>query len=179
MGEIAISQHGDKEMAQLNGIDVDELREYVDTVAQDPKEADRNPLVVARWVGGERAEVTLPPGEAHVFFGGDGEPNAMKMLLASLAACDVDLVANRASLLGVQIESLTVEATGHFNVVRYLGLDGPEGPGYDQIAYTVRLKTAGATSDQLAELRRACERASPVGDTLRRSVALSLEFDGS
>jgi len=60
------------------------------------------------------------------------------------------------------------------NVVRYLGLDGPEGPGYDQIAYTVRLKTAGATSDQLAELRRACERASPVGDTLRRSVALSL-----
>jgi hypothetical protein len=43
MGEIAISQHGDNEMAQLNGIDVDELREYVDTVAQDPKEADVTP----------------------------------------------------------------------------------------------------------------------------------------
>ena len=166
-------------MERVNGIDVDELRDYVATVAQDPMEADRDPVVVARWVGAERAEVTLPPGEAPVFFGGDGEPNAVKMLLASLAACDVDLVANRASLLGVKIESLTVEATGHFNVLRYLGLDAPDGPGYDRIAYTVRLKTRGATSEQLAELRRACEEASPVGDTLRRSVALSLEFDGS
>ena len=150
-------------MERLNGIDVDELRDYVATVAQDPMEADRDPVVVARWVGAERAEVTLPSGEAPVFFGGDGD----------------DLVANRASLLGVKIESLTVEATGHFNVLRYLGLDAPDGPGYDRIAYTVRLKTQGATSEQLAELRRACEQASPVGDTLRRSVALSLEFDGS
>jgi len=150
-------------MERLNGIDVDELRDYVATVAQDPMEADRDPVVVARWVGAERAEVTLPSGEAPVFFGGDGD----------------DLVANRASLLGVKIESLTVEATGHFNVLRYLGLDAPDGPGYDRIAYTVRLKTRGATSEQLAELRRACEEASPVGDTLRRSVALSLEFDGS
>ena len=150
-------------MERLNGIDVDELRDYVATVAQDPMEADRDPAVVARWVGAERAEVTLPSGEAPVFFGGDGD----------------DLVANRASLLGGKIESLTVEATGHFNVLRYLGLDAPDGPGYDRIAYTVRLKTRGATSEQLAELRRACEEASPVGDTLRRSVALSLEFDGS
>jgi hypothetical protein len=96
-----------------------------------------------------------------------------------LAACDVDLVANRASLLSVKIESITVQATGHFNVLRYLGLDAPHGPGYDRIAYTIRLKTRGATSEQLAELRRACEQASPVGDTPRRSVALSLEFDGS
>ena len=150
-------------MERVNGIDVDELRDYVATVAQDPMEADRDPVVVARWVGAERAEVTLPSGEAPVFFGGDGD----------------DLVANRASLLGVKIESLTVEATGHFNVLRYLGLDAPDGPGYDRIASTVRLKTRGATSEQLAELRRACEQASPVGDTLRRSVALSLEFDGS
>ena len=150
-------------MERLNGIDVDELRDYVATVAQDPMEADRDPVVVARWVGAERAEVTLPSGEAPVFFGGDGD----------------DLVANRASLLGVKIESLTVEATGHFNVLRYLGLDAPDGPGYDRIASTVRLKTRGATSEQLAELRQACEEASPVGDTLRRSVALSLEFDGS
>ena len=115
-------------MERLNGIDVDELRDYVATVAQDPMEADRDPVVVARWVGAERAEVTLPSGEAPVFFGGDGD----------------DLVANRASLLGVKIESLTVEATGHFNVLRYLGLDAPDGPGYDRIAYTVRLKTRGA-----------------------------------
>jgi uncharacterized OsmC-like protein len=166
-------------MAHVNGIDVDALREFVASVERDPAGADRDPVVVARWAGSERAEVAFPSGEAPVFMGGDGEPSAMKMVLASLAACDVDLVANRAALLGVEIESLTVEATGHFNVRRYLGLDAASGPGYDRIAYTVRLKTAGGTPEKLAELRRACEQASPVGDTLRRQVALSLRFDAS
>jgi len=40
----------------------------------------------------------------------------MKLLLMSLAAGDVDLIANRASPLGIEIESLTVEASGHFNL---------------------------------------------------------------
>jgi uncharacterized OsmC-like protein len=166
-------------MAQLNGIDVDELREYVASAARDAAVADRDPVVVARWAGGERAEVAFASGEAPVFVGGADEPSAMKMVLASLAACDVDLVANRAALLGVEIESLTVEATGHFNVSRYLGLDATAGSGYDRIAYTVRLKTRGGTPGQLAELRRACEQASPVGDTLQRHVDLSLRFEAS
>lgn len=135
--------------------------------------------MVARWLGAERAEVTVSPDDAPVFIGGDGEPNSMKMVLASLTACDVDVVVNRAALLGIEIESLTVEATGHFNVQRYLGLDAPQGPGYDRIAYAVRLKTKGATREQLAELRRACEHGSPVGDTLVRSVAISFAFEGS
>ncbi len=166
-------------MSQLNGIDMDGLRAYVAKVRGDPTVADRSPVAVARWVGADRAEVTLASGEAPVFVGGEGEPSAMKLLLVALAACDVDLVANRASLLGVEIESLTVEATGHFNVQRYLGLDVPHGPGYDRVACTVRLKTRGATREQLAELRRACEGASPVGDTLHWSVPLSLVFEGS
>jgi uncharacterized OsmC-like protein len=101
------------------------------------------------------------------------------LALASLAACDIDLVVSRAALLGVEIESLTVEATGHFNVRRYLGLDSDVGPGYERIAYTVRLKTRGGAADQLAELRRACEQASPVGDTLERHVSLNLRFEAS
>jgi hypothetical protein len=72
-----------------------------------------------------------------------------------------------------------VEATGHFNVRRYLGFDAPAGPGYERIAYVVRLKTRGGTPAQLAELHRACEQASPVGDTLKRPVAISLRFDAS
>ena len=88
-------------------------------------------------------------------------------------------MANRAALLGIEIESFVVEAKGHFNVQRYLGLDAPHGPGYDRIAYAVRLKTRGATPQQLAELRRACEQGSPVGDTPVRSVTISLDFEGS
>lgn len=166
-------------MAQVNGIDVDELREYVASAERGATTADRDPVVVARWAGGDRAEVAFASGEAPIFVGGTGEPSAMKLVLASLAACDVDLVANRAALLGVEIESLIVEATGHFNLRRYLGLDSTAGSGYERIAYVVRLKTRGGTPDQIAELRRACEQASPVGDTLQRQVALTLRFDAN
>lgn len=161
---------------RINGIDLEALRAYVAAVAEDPTQADRDPVVVARWVGSERAEVSAVPGAQPVHVGGAGEPSAMRLLLGSLAACDIDLIANRASLLGIEIEELTVEASGHFNVQRYLGLEAQRGPGYERIGYLVRLRTKGATADQLSQLRRACEEDSPVADTLRGGVALSFEF---
>jgi uncharacterized OsmC-like protein len=166
-------------MSQLNGVDLDDSRAYITAVIQDPSKADRDPAVLARWVGADRAEVSFASGAGAIYVGGTGEPSAMTVLLAALAACDVDLVANRAAMLGVEIEELSVATSGHFNVRRYLGLEAPQGPGYQRIAYVVRLKARAATSEQLAALRRACERDSPVGDTLREGVTLSFEFEPS
>lgn len=138
-----------------------------DATAFADRDANFAPVIAGMW----------PDPEAPVFIGGDGEPSAMKALLASLAACDVDLIANRATLLGIEIDELSIEARGHFDIRRYLGLDAPDGPGYDRVACTVHLRTRGASADQLDQLRWACEEGSPVGDTLRRVVALTLEFD--
>ncbi|MDP8904293.1 MAG: OsmC family protein [Chloroflexota bacterium] len=162
-----------------NGVEVAELQEYIDSVRADPTRADRDPVVIARWVGGTRAEVVSSLGGPPVYMGGDEDPSAMGMLLRALAACDVEVVVNRAALLGVEIAELTVEARGHFNVQRYLGLPADDGPGYQRVSYTIRLRTRGASEEQLAEIRRACELGSPVGDTLARSVALTAEFDVS
>lgn len=166
-------------MAELNGIDVGQLREYVSQVAHDPARADRDPVVVARWVGSDESEVTMADGGPPVRIGGSDAPSAMRMLLMSMAACDVDLIANRASLLGVEIDDLSVEARGHFNVQRYLGLESPSGPGYERVSYIVRLQTRNATPEQLSLLRQACADASPVGDTLQRNVVVDFEFEAS
>jgi uncharacterized OsmC-like protein len=162
--------------AELNGMDPDALRTLVAKVNHDRTRADRDPIVTARWTGGDTSEVTFASGETPVRFV-DGGPSAMKMLLATLVACDVDLVSTRATLLGVEIESLSVQATGHFNVARYLGVEPAVGPGYERIASRVILRTRNATPSQLDELQRACEDASPVSDTLRRGPRLSLEFE--
>lgn len=164
---------------RINGIDVGELREYIESCRLDGTLADRNPTVVARWVGGSRAEVTSSLGGAPVYMGGPEDPSALGMLLRSLAACDVEVVAHKAALLGVEIVDLAVEANGYANVGRYLGLGTNAGPGYQRIAYTIRLKTKGATPDQLEEIRQACLRGSPVGDTLERAVSVQLEFEVS
>jgi uncharacterized OsmC-like protein len=164
---------------RLNGMDVDELREYIDSVTADAAQADRDPMVTARWVGGNRAEVTSTLGGPPLYMGGDHDPSAMGILLRALAGCDVEVVVTRATLLGIEIEDLTIEAKGYFNVARYLGVAAPSGAGYQRASYTVRLKTkGGASPEQIADLRAALE-ASPVGDTFERNVPVSFEFEVS
>ena len=164
---------------RLNGLDVDELRAYIDSVTADTAQADRDPTVVARWVGGTRAEVVSTLGGPPVYMGGDEDPSAMGMLLRGLAACDIEVVVTRATLLGLEIEDLAIEAKGYFNVARYLGVEARPGAGYQRASYTVHLKTkGGATPAQVAELKAALE-ASPVGDTLERNVPVSFELDVS
>jgi len=163
----------------INGVDVGELRDYIDAVKADETQADRNPTVVAQWVGGTRAEVTSALGGPPTYIGGDDDPSAMGMLLRCLAACDVEVIANRAALLGVQIQELSVEASGYYNIQRYLGLAAAHGPGHQRIAYTIRLKTSGATAEQLDAIRHACIEDSPIGQTLERTVPVTFEFEAS
>jgi hypothetical protein len=100
--------------ANLNQVDVMQVRAFIDRVGATPELAHRDPHVIARWVGGSRAKVTF--GAASMYLGGDGDLNPMQALLGSLAACDVDLVAMHASLLDIEITELWVEAGGHFTL---------------------------------------------------------------
>ncbi len=160
---------------ETNGFDLAELREYVELVKADPSVAERNPTLVAKWRGASGAELIYEEHVLHV--GGEGEPSAMWLLLGTLAACDVEVVATTAALLGLKLEGLEVEARGHFNVQRLLGVDEGAAPGYDQISYTARIRAPGATEEQIARLKAMCERSSPVGDSLMSRVPLKLELE--
>jgi len=161
-------------MTTINGIDVEDLQTFRRSVQEDSNKADRRPTVVAHWVGGSRSRIECR--DVVAYLGGEGELNAMQALLAALAACDIDVVAMHAAMIGVQIKSMSVEVTGHFNVTSYLGLDHASGPGYDGMTYRIRLWAPGASPEQVAYLRERCERSSPVGDSLSRAVPLELDI---
>jgi hypothetical protein len=91
----------------------------------------------------------------------------------------VDVIATHAALIGLPVEGLEIEATGHCDLRAYLAIDQAPGSGYDQITYRARLRAPGATAEQLAYLTERCERSSPVGDTLVRSVPVKLELDAA
>jgi uncharacterized OsmC-like protein len=161
-------------MTTINGIDLDDLQSFRRTVQEDSTKADRQPTVIAHWVGGSRSRIEYD--DVVTYLGGEGELNAMQALLAALAACDVDVVAIHAAMIGLQIEDMSVEAPGHFNVASYLGLDHAPGPGYDAMTYRIRLSAPGASPEQVAYLRERCERSSPVGDSLTRAIPLELDI---
>lgn len=166
-----------EQSAEINGINVAKMTEFRRLCGQDASKADHNPTMVAQWVGGSRSQVQFRDKIVHI--GGPGNFDAMQMLLASLAACDIDLVAVHAAFLGLKVESLTVEVSGHFNLRAYLGLESASGSGYDAVAYTVNLSAPGATTEQIAYLRERCERSSPVGDSLARAIPVKLHFTAS
>lgn len=162
--------------ARINGIDVADLREFITSVETDLANGNREAAITSRWIGGLRSAATSRFGGPTVFMGGDDDPGAMGMLLRSLAACDIEVVVTKATLLGIQIDALTIEATGDFNVADYLGVPTDEGSGYRKVSYIVHLKAPSATAEEIEEIRKALQ-ASPVADTLRRRVPLDLVLD--
>lgn len=161
----------------VNGIDVEAMERFRALAATDASKADREPTAVARWVGGRASRIEIGLVTARI--GGDDHPNSMQALLASLAACEVDVVALHAALIGIAIEELEVEVSGHFNVRAYLGLDRAPRPGYDRMACQVRLRAPDATPEQIAYLGERCRRSSPVGDSVARSIPLAVEVEAS
>jgi uncharacterized OsmC-like protein len=161
-------------MPIVNDMNQETLFSFKDTVEADSTKADRWPTVVAHWDGKSASRIQFEDKEAHI--GGRGELNPMQFVLAALAACDVDLVAMHATMIGLEVDSLSVEASGHFNVQSYIGLEDKPGSGYDQISYKVILDAPDATDEQIAYLVERCEQSSPVGDTLERNVSMTLEF---
>ena len=105
----------------INGVDVAKIKQTQEQAQKDPSSTEREPKIVARWLGGSKARIEF--GNVSSEIGGDGNLNAMQTLLASLAACDIDLVATHAALIGVTVEELWIEAAGHFNSRAYYGIE--------------------------------------------------------
>ena len=158
---------------KINAIDIVQLRAMQEQLKADPAAGDKAPAVTVRWLGGGSAEATM--GERKMLIGGEGNLNAMQGLLASLGACDIDVILMHAALQGLTIEDLRIEASGTFNTAGFYGATAQD-PAYKQITYTVYLKAPGATSEQLEYLKERCEQFSPVGNSLKVPLTFSIEI---
>jgi uncharacterized OsmC-like protein len=159
----------------LNGIDVAVMRQEQDQARREPAAFDYHPRLTAHWVGGTRARVEM--GDLITHMGGKGEPDAMQALLAALAACDVEVIALHAALLGIPVEHVSVEAEGYFNIAAYLGVEDAPGSGYQTVRLTARLRAPDANPEQISRLRSQLEHSSPVGDSLARAVSLEVKLE--
>jgi TusA-related sulfurtransferase/uncharacterized OsmC-like protein len=157
----------------LNQLNIEELADNAREARENPENCSITRKLEADWVGGTRSRIHS--GSKELFMGGDQDFGAMSLALASLLGCEIDLIAIQASLRGIELERLSIEGAGDFNLARYLGgmTSGPN-PGYENIKYTVKIKSKNASEAQLRDLVKLCETSSPVGDTFSRAVHLSM-----
>lgn len=154
--------------------DGEQLRRTQQAWRDDPSLAQRHPTLTAEWTGDDRSTVRLADKELLV--NGPGRFGPMQLILAGLASCEIDVVATHAAIMGIEIDGITVELDAHFDARSYLGVDGPP-PGYDRMAYTVRVSGPRITDGQRARLREALDRASPVADTIARTVKIDAALE--
>ena len=161
---------------RVNGLDLKALGEVVEAIGQDPGQAKVAFNVTTRWAGQTRSE-TLVEGytiggervtrthkivadEPFELLGGDSAPNPQELLMAAFNACiTVGYVAG-ASLQGITLESLEIRTRGELDLRGFLGLSDDVIPGYESIAYEVKIKGDG-TPEQFAEIHDTVLSTSP------------------
>ncbi|WP_277211914.1 OsmC family protein [Isoptericola croceus] len=181
-----------------NGIDVDQLIGTIDAIKDDDRLAAFTWRARSVWEQGTHstgeigrfihhdAEDTsrtrafvLQGDEPPVLLGENAGPNAVELLLQSLAFCyAVGYVANAAAR-GIEISSMEYEVEGDFDVRRFLGLDGPRA-GFTEIRAQARVSSPNTSAHDLEELFRYVQDTSPVRDALANPtpVVSTLEVVG-
>lgn len=175
----------------INGIDVEALKSFADSAAEDPEKAKAKFAVQTRWTGqtrtvssvksygllGETYErsFTIEADEPQELLGNNTAPNPQELLMAALNAClSVGYVLN-AAMAGVLVRSLEIETRGELDLRGLLALDEEVNPGYDEVHYRVCID-ADATTEQLEEIHQAVMRTSPNFSNFSKSIRMVPEL---
>lgn len=165
--------------AQLNGLNLEKLREIVRDVASQPDKAEElnNWRARVRWLGGFRARAyvrdhTFTIDEPSDLAGVDTAPNAVEYVLSALGGClTVGFVLN-ATKNNIRIDDLEVSLEGRIdNILTFLGLSDEGHPGYREIAAKLYARSP-ADPKTIQDIWRKTIETSPVGNTLTRNVKI-------
>jgi uncharacterized OsmC-like protein len=174
--------------SRVNGLDLTALGEVVEGVEKDPSQAIAGFEVTTRWAGQTRSE-TMVEGftlageriarthkivadEPCELLGGDSAPNPQELLMAAFNACiTVGYVAG-AALKGITLESLEIRTRGELDLRGFLGLSDSVPPGYESIAYDVRIKGDGSP-EQFEEIHQTVMKTSPNYYNISRPIRVN------
>lgn len=179
-------------MTTLNGVDVDQLTEAVETMSEDPSVAQFRFRAETEWTDGlqsvtsidefEQADERIRTREFHVegdepeqILGERSAPNAVELLLAALGSCLTVGYAANAAAMGIELDELRFEMDGDVDLRGFLGVSEDVRAGYDEVTCTAHVE-ADASEEELAELRERVEATSPLMDNVANRVSLETDL---
>ena len=171
----------------VNGINVDDLKQLVASVAADPAKGATRWRVATRWQGQthSRTEIegfdmagehvsrpfAIDIDEPAELGGANQYANPQEHLLAALNACMTVGYVAQCALRGIALESLEIDTTGDIDLRGFFGLDQAVAPGYEALSYTVRIK-GDATPEEFEDVHAAVMATSPNFHNIANQIAL-------
>ena len=173
----------------FNGFEMQQLQGLLDAVKNQPNLANAMLSSKVIWKSGFYTEAyvkdfvaggvkndssrsrpfIVPQDHPYELGGGTNRgATAGELLLATLGHCLTGGFANAGAIMGVPIESLSVEIEGDIDLHGVLGLPEPGAvrPGFQEIRARYLVKSRG-TREQLESMAKMAEDLSPVKDSLR------------
>lgn len=181
--------------ATANGIDVDQLLQTIEATRSDDAIGTFTFRATSTWQDGTHSigriqgfthagaeddtrtqAFELHGDEPPVLLGNNQGPNAVELVLQSLAFCyAVGYVANAAAR-GIELTRMDYEVEGDFDARTFLGEDGPRA-GLTEIRVTGHASSPNATPEQLRDLCQYVQDTSPVRDVLANPVPVSTTLE--
>ena len=162
--------------SRVNGLDLNALGETVEAIQQNAELAKVSFDVTTRWTGQTRSETTVDgftmagervtrthkivADEPCELLGADSAPNPQELLMAAFNACIMVGYVAGSSLKGITLDSVEIKTRGELDLRGFLGLSDEVAPGYESIAYEVKIKGDG-TPEQFAEIHQTVLKTSP------------------
>lgn len=179
----------------VNGIDVDKLVETVNAVKQNPDLACFKFRSNTEWIKGGHSRTkiqgfygvgqedisrkepfVLDGDEPLILLGTNKGPNAVELILASLASClNVGFIYNAAAR-GIDIKSLSFNIEGDIDLQGFLGLSEDVRPGYSKIRVNYKVDS-DAPREKLEELCEYVQKTSPVLDIISNKVSVTVNME--
>jgi uncharacterized OsmC-like protein len=162
-----------------NGVNATAVVAYAQQLQVDAPPDGTEFRAAVRWQGGFRNEIVvrdLPPtyaDEPAVLGGTNTAANPVEQILGALGSCLAIGYTAGAVARGITIEDLRIELSGSIDLPVFFGLKAGHA-GYEQIDAKVFLKT-DAPQEAIDALHADVFRTSPVGNTLERPAALTVE----
>ena len=161
-------------MSQVNGVDVDRVRDIADGFRADPASGRTAFSARVRWLDGYRTEATLAEGapvagdEPQAMAGGGTAPSPEDLLLAAVGQCLTVGWVGALSARGHAIEALEITVTGSCELAHAYGV-GEGNPGFEAIDVEVAIRSDAdpALLEQLADEVLAL---APIPNTVMRPI---------
>ncbi|TNE73382.1 OsmC family peroxiredoxin [bacterium] len=104
--------------------------------------------------------------------GTDLGPNPVEVVLGALGACQEIVVKAYASVLGIEVSSVKVEAQGHLDLRGFFN-QADVRPGFKEVKFNTIIETEETDAEKLKSLQFFAENRCPVLDIIQNAVATS------
>ncbi len=175
----------------MNSISLAAVSELVNEIRESPDEGIADYAVQLDWQTGTRCQVrtqamSLGPHKVNRNFawtideprqlgGTNHGPNPQEVLLSGLGSCLMVAYIIGASVLGVRLESLSLQVSGSIDLRGFFGIGEDPPVGFSGLSYRVEV-TSDATEAQLQLLHKQVQERSPNRRTLAEGVHIQGEM---